>query len=103
MSKKKKQFDIKHIAELAKLNLTKEEEVLFSEQIEEIIAHFSSLQDIDTSKYKSNYWEIQENKVWSPEDLRDDKINEGLTTKEILFNAPSKESNHFKINKILDR
>ena len=63
MSGKEKQFNILHISELAKLNLSSEEENLFGKQISEIISHFSSLQRIDTSTFESKYWEIQDNKI----------------------------------------
>ena len=103
MSGKEKQFNILHISELAKLNLSSEEENLFGKQISEIISHFSSLQRIDTSTFESKYWEIQDNKIHPVEYLKDDKVQDSFSKEQVFQNAPSKENGFFKIKKILDR
>lgn len=43
-------FDIKYFARLARIKLTVEEEGRLSGELEQILDHFKSLQELDTSK-----------------------------------------------------
>ena len=103
MGSENKHFDIKKIAELAKLNLTSQEMAKFESQMVDIISYFSSLQKIDTSNFNLRYWEIDENKITDASDLRSDDESSGFSEEEIFGNAPAKESKFIKIKKILDR
>lgn len=43
-------IDIKHVAQLANLNLTKEEEKTFEKQLEDVLEYISQLEKLDTEK-----------------------------------------------------
>jgi len=96
-------INIENLAELAKINLSKEELEKYKDQIKNIIDHFSSLKNIETEGFSLNYWEIDDNKVVELEDLRTDEIKNSFINKEIFQNAPENENGFFKIRKILDR
>jgi len=96
-------LNIENLAELAKINLSKEELEKYKDQIKNIIDHFSSLKNIETEGFSLNYWEIDDNKVVELEDLRTDEIKNSFINKEIFQNAPENENGFFKIRKILDR
>ncbi|MEC8440010.1 MAG: Asp-tRNA(Asn)/Glu-tRNA(Gln) amidotransferase subunit GatC [Chloroflexota bacterium] len=103
MNKDKNNLNIENLAELAKINLSKEELEKYKDQIKNIIDHFSSLKNIETEGFSLNYWEIDDNKVVELEDLRTDEIKNSFINKEIFQNAPENENGFFKIRKILDR
>ena len=103
MSTNDNQVNIENLAELAKINLSSEELEKYKDQIKNIISHFSSLKEIDTNSYNSNYWEIDEAKVMGLDDLRKDEVKDSLGTNQVFQNAPDKENGFIKIKKILDR
>jgi len=103
MNTDKNNLNIENLAELAKINLSKEELEKYKDQIKNIIDHFSSLKNIETEGFSLNYWEIDDNKVVELEDLRTDEIKNSFINKEIFQNAPENENGFFKIRKILDR
>ena len=96
-------LNIENLAELAKINLSKEELEKYKDQIKNIIDHFSSLKNIETKGFSLNYWEIDDKKVVELENLRTDEIKNSFINKEIFQNAPENENGFFKIRKILDR
>ena len=103
MNKDKNNLNIENLAELAKINLSKEELEKYKDQIKNIIDHFSSLKNIETEGFSLNYWEIDDKKVVELENLRTDEIKNSFINKEIFQNAPENENGFFKIRKILDR
>lgn len=84
-------IDIKHIAKLSRLSLTKEEEEKFTPQMETILESASVLQEVDTSKVQPMKKRIEFN------DLREDTPERSLSQKEVLENAPHKEDGYIKV------
>ncbi|MCX7845526.1 MAG: Asp-tRNA(Asn)/Glu-tRNA(Gln) amidotransferase subunit GatC [Dictyoglomaceae bacterium] len=87
---------LKKTAHLARLNLTEEEEELYSRQLEEILNYFQKLQELDTSKVEPMAHVLPLNNVW-----RDDVVKESIEQELILKNAPEVENNCFKVPKIV--
>lgn len=84
-------IDIKHIAKLSKLSLTKKEEDTFTPQMETILESASVLQEVDTSK-------VQPMKARIPFDnLREDTPEKSLEQKDVLKNAPHSEDGYIKV------
>ena len=84
-------IDIKHIAKLSRLSLTKEEEEKFTPQMKTILESASVLQEVDTSK-------VQAMKARIPfEELREDIPKKSLEQDEVLKNAPHSENGHVKV------
>jgi len=84
-------IDIKHIAKLSRLSLTKKEEEKFTPQMETILESASVLQEVDTSK-------VQPMKARIPFDnLREDTPEKSLEQKDVLKNAPHSEDGYIKV------
>ncbi len=87
---------LRKTAHLARLNLTEEEEELYSKQLEEILNYFQKLQELDTSNVEPMAHVLPLNNVW-----REDEIKESMEKELILKNAPEIENNCFKVPKIV--
>ncbi|MEN2984222.1 MAG: Asp-tRNA(Asn)/Glu-tRNA(Gln) amidotransferase subunit GatC [Dictyoglomaceae bacterium] len=87
---------LRKTAHLARLNLTEEEEELYSKQLEEILNYFQKLQELDTSNVEPMAHVLPLNNVW-----RDDVVKESMEQELILKNAPEVENNCFKVPKIV--
>lgn len=84
-------IDIKHIAKLSRLSLTKKEEEKFTPQMKTILESASVLQEIDTSK-------VQPMKTRIPfEELREDISEKSLEQRDVLKNAPHSENGYVKV------
>ncbi|MFX1518447.1 MAG: Asp-tRNA(Asn)/Glu-tRNA(Gln) amidotransferase subunit GatC [Promethearchaeota archaeon] len=89
--------EVEHIAELAKIKITKKEKKLFTKQFNEILQFFHQLDEMDTSSIKPTFHVVDiKNR------FRNDIIETTLSTEEALKNAPKKEKNFFKAPKLLE-
>jgi aspartyl-tRNA(Asn)/glutamyl-tRNA(Gln) amidotransferase subunit C len=99
MSKKEEvQIDkklVKEIATLARLDLTKEETDTFVLQFQDILRYFSILNELDTEDIPPAYLSSANKTV-----TREDEIEESLSTKEFLSNAPETKDNYVLIPRV---
>lgn len=84
-------IDIKHIAKLSSISLTKKEEEKFTPQMETILESASVLQEVDTSKVKP----MKERTSF--EELREDVPEKSLKQGEVLKNTPHSENGYVKV------
>ena len=89
--------EVKHIAELARLQLTGEELLLYKEQLSDILDYAAQLQSIDTAGISPTDRVINSGNV-----LRKDETRSGLSQQELLENAPETEKGQFKVPPILE-
>jgi len=82
---------VKHVATLARLNLTEEELEKFAKDFEGILEAFSSLDEVDTKDVKPSFHPIEMKNV-----MREDEKEESLTQEEALANSEHKEDGMFK-------
>jgi len=82
---------VKHVATLARLNLTDEELERFAKDFEGILEAFSSLDEVDTKNVEPSFHPIEMKNV-----MRDDEKEECLTQEEALANTEQKENGLFK-------
>ena len=88
---------VRHIANLARLELTDEELARYREQISSILAHFEQLQAIDTGAIPPT------SSVSSGEStLRADQSRPGLELNELLQNAPDTDDRQFRVPPIFE-
>ena len=85
-------MDIKKVAELARLQITQEEEVLFNKQLNSIVDYFAELDSVDTKGVDPLVTPIELEAHW-----RKDEAEVSLNTEEALANAPEKMGNLFKV------
>jgi len=88
--------EVEHIAWLAQIELTDEEKKLFTNQFNTIIDYFHIIDEADTKNVKPTFQILNLINV-----LREDIIEESMSTDSTLANAPRKEKGYFKAPKII--
>lgn len=89
--------EVEHIAKLARLELTAEEEARYREQLSAILDHVARLQKLDTSSIPP-----MTSVFASDSHLRPDQSRPSLNTDELLKNAPAHEQEQFKIPPVFE-
>ena len=84
-------IDVKHIAKLSKLSLTKEEERKFEPQMETILESADVLQEVDTSNVQPMKGRIKF------DELREDIPKKSLNQEDVIKNAPHSENGYVKV------
>lgn len=88
---------VKHVARLAGLTLSKKEIAKFQKQLSDILDYVAQLDEVDTSKAEPT------SQVTGLENVfRDDKTAPSLSQEEVLSGAKEKHNNFFKIKGIFD-
>ncbi len=89
---------IDHIAHLAKLRFEGEAKVAIRQDLEKIINFMGKLSEIPTDDVEPLIFMSDEVNV-----LRDDEAEITITQTQALKNAPKKDSDYFRIPKVLDK
>ena len=88
---------IRRVALLARLNLTPEEEILLTEQLDSILGYMNKLAQLDTAEVQP-FSHALENDVA----LREDVVTNQPNTDALLANAPDRDNSFFKVPKIIE-
>lgn len=88
---------IDYLEELSKLSLSKSEKEGRKKDLEEIITFVEKLNELDTSKTKET-----NNPFGSSNFLRDDIVVKNEDKSKFLKGAPKKNSEYFKVVKVID-
>ena len=90
--------EVKHVAKLAKLNLTPQEVKKFQEQLSEVLTYVEVLKEAKTEKTEptSQVTSFLENI------FREDKAKTSLSQKEVLSGTKQNYQGFFKIKRILN-
>lgn len=88
--------EVRHVALLARLKLTPEEEELYSEQLARIIDYMDKLRELDTKGVEPTTHPIP-----SLNPYREDRVCPSIPREEALQNAPQKERGFFKVPRII--
>jgi aspartyl-tRNA(Asn)/glutamyl-tRNA(Gln) amidotransferase subunit C len=91
------EIDVKKVAELARLSLSKEEAILFQKQLSAILDYAHKLQALDTTDVPPTSHALPLKNVF-----REDQVIPFDCPEEILNNAPEAEDYMFKVPKILE-
>lgn len=89
---------IDHIAHLSRLRFEGDEKVAIRQDLEKIVGFMGKLSEISTDGVEPLVFMSDEVNV-----LRDDEPKVTLTQQEALKNAPKKDSDYFRIPKVLDK
>jgi aspartyl-tRNA(Asn)/glutamyl-tRNA(Gln) amidotransferase subunit C len=89
---------VDHIAHLARLKFEGDKKVAIKEDMERIISFMDVLSELPTDNIEPLIFMNEEVNV-----LREDVPVISLTQKEALKNAPKKDSDYFRIPKVLDK
>jgi aspartyl-tRNA(Asn)/glutamyl-tRNA(Gln) amidotransferase subunit C len=89
--------EVEHIARLARLNLTGEEKERYRQQLSDILDYAARLQSLDTGDISPTFSVLPGRSVF-----REDEARPGLTTGELLHNAPEVEAKQFRIPQVFE-
>jgi len=91
------ELDVQYVAQLARLNLTKEEEQKFGAQLGQILGYIAKLNELDVSQVEPTAHAVPLVNVTRP-----DEIRPSLSNEEALRNAPASANGLFIVPKIVD-
>lgn len=89
--------DVRHVALLARLELTPEEEETFRVQLGAILEYIALLDEADTSAVPPTAHAVD-----TPNPLRDDRVTNHPQVDRLLANAPERDGDHFVVPKIIE-
>lgn len=89
--------DVEHAARLARLALSEEEKIHFTEQLGKILGYMEKLNELDTSKVPPTAHPFASKTVW-----REDRARRWSRAEPILENAPEREETYFKVKKVIE-
>jgi aspartyl-tRNA(Asn)/glutamyl-tRNA(Gln) amidotransferase subunit C len=87
---------VRHVAELARLALTPEEERRFVHQLSAILEAMETLREVDTTGVPPT------SHASDPGALREDDVQPSLPTEAALVNAPARAGTSFAVPKIIE-
>jgi aspartyl-tRNA(Asn)/glutamyl-tRNA(Gln) amidotransferase subunit C len=89
---------VNRIAELAKLEFTPEEKTELVGDMNKILAFMEKLNELDTEGAEPLIYMSEQVNA-----LRKDEVVQEITHEEALKNAPKKDSDYFRVPKVLER
>ncbi|NKQ35603.1 MAG: Asp-tRNA(Asn)/Glu-tRNA(Gln) amidotransferase subunit GatC [Chloroflexi bacterium] len=89
--------DVEKIANLARLELTEAEKVLYQTQLSAILHYAERLNELDLDGVPPTAHAISQQNV-----MREDVVESLLPMEDVLFNAPQTAQNQFVVQAILD-
>ncbi len=89
---------VEKLAELAKLEFTEQEKEAILNDLNRILEFMDKLNELDTTGVEPLVYMNDEVNV-----LRADEVIQVLTHEEALLNAPKKDSDYFRVPKVLEK
>lgn len=90
-------MDVRYVANLARLELTDAEALRFQAQLDQIVAYFNEIRDIDVGAVQPMAHATVIENVF-----REDVVIPGLDRERVLANAPEQASDLFMVPKIVE-
>ncbi|MDO8433455.1 MAG: Asp-tRNA(Asn)/Glu-tRNA(Gln) amidotransferase subunit GatC [Candidatus Binatus sp.] len=88
---------VRHVARLARLELSSIEEERLRADMDEMLAYVAKLNELDTADVPPT---AQVGEAGTP--MRDDEVTSAPAAEQMLANAPSRERDYFKVPKIIE-
>ena len=88
---------VHHVAKLAALSLSAEEEARMQSELDHILGHMEELNDLDVSGVSPTFHSVE-----AASRLRADVVQPSLSRSELLAAAPAQEAGGFAVPKVLD-
>lgn len=88
---------VRHVARLARLELSPAEEQSLQANLSEILTYIDKLNELDTSTVAPT---AQVGEIGTP--MREDEVTNRPAPAEMLANAPAREGHYFKVPKIIE-
>jgi len=96
MSEQITEEDVRHIAKLARLNLTDEQVHQYTGQLAHVLGYISKLNELDVDNVEPMAHALDVTNV-----LREDDPTDGIPVESALANAPEQTPPFFKVPKVL--
>lgn len=90
-------FDVKYVANLARLSLTPTEEEKLGAQLNNILGYINKLKELDVTNVEPTAHAVPLANVF-----RADEVRPSISNEEALLNAPSKANGLFLVPKIVE-
>lgn len=90
-------IEIGHVALLARLALTEEEERRFGDQLNTILEYIGKLNELNTSEIPPTSHVLEIQNV-----MREDIVRPSISKEKALSNAPDKTEDFYRVPKIID-
>ncbi len=88
--------EVEHVATLARLNMSEEELVKMTGQLDTILSYVAKLDELETADVVPTTHAFSINNAF-----REDEMQESLSQKEALANAPKENGESFTVPKII--
>lgn len=82
-------IDIKHVAKLANISLTPQEQSIYGKQLSEILDYVELIESVDTKNVEPTFNVIPENNI-----TQKDTVNKNLTRDEAIKNSAVKKDGY---------
>ena len=89
--------DVDYAAELARLALTADEKVKYTEQLDKILGHMDELNKVDTANVEPVFQAVALKNVFREDAAKISGLADG-----IIANAPDREDRFFKVKKVIE-
>ncbi len=86
------------LAHLARLEFQDEQKVKIEQDLNRILSFMESLNEVDTSNVAPLVYLTDEKNVF-----RKDEVKQDISHEEALKNAPKKDSDYFRVPKVIDQ
>lgn len=90
-------FDVRQVAQLARLALTDDEAVRFQQQLGQVLAHVEQLKSVDVSDVEPTAYAQPVFNVF-----REDAIRESLPREDVTANAPKSANGLIVVTKVVE-
>jgi aspartyl-tRNA(Asn)/glutamyl-tRNA(Gln) amidotransferase subunit C len=90
-------FNLDHVANLARIDLTAEEKERFAAQLGDVLGYIAQLNEVNVEGIEPTAHAFPVVNVWAA-----DVPEPGLTVEDALRNAPDKRDNMFVVPKVVD-
>ena len=98
MAKKINQDTVDKLATLSRLEFNGKEKEEIINDLNRMLEFVSKLEELDTSSVEPLIYMNDEKNV-----LREDEVKQTISQKEVLSNAPKKDSDYFKVPKVVEK
>ena len=88
---------VRHVARLARLELSPDDEQRLRADMDEMLAYVDKLNELDTKDVAPT---TQVGEAGTP--MRDDEVTNHSAPNDMLANAPARQGNFFKVPKIIE-
>ena len=94
---KPEDFNLDHVANLARINLTEEEKARFASQLGDVLTYIAQLNEVNVEGVEPTAHAFPVVNVWA-----EDVAEAGLSVEDALRNAPEKRDNMFVVPKVVE-